>query len=1001
MKLHFRKWISSNWPILFLVVFEIVLAAKNIVPGTWLTGWDSTQPELNFKLNLMRSLSSVWQEYRGLGLPDGMAHAANIVHLFYVWMLSLVVPDNLIRYVFVFLSHLVGGTGVYKLLQHLLKKGNSLALAGASLYLLNPITIQMFYQPLELFIIHFAGLPWLVLTLMKYLEAGGKRNLIWLAVVLVALVSQNHVPTIFIVTMMVVGLILLASLVASKGKSFKKILAVVGLVLGVNSFWLLPYMMTSVSNSQVIPQAKMNLLSNPEVILRNAEYGDLHSVVMMQGFSLSYEDWHLDGPTGLQMPQWGDWWDIQSVVLIMWIVFGLAIIGIMKSVWKREWKIFAIGLVWVVALFNLGVRIPVIDLVMTWVYANVPLYGAVFRFAFTKFSIVYALTSTILMIYVLDGLVRKWGKTVTGMVVIGACLWIGCPVFSGNFLYKELRVNLPSEYQKLFKYFDNAEVGRVARLPAFDLWGWESNSWGYRGSGIAWQGVRSPMLLRSFDPWSPYNETFYNEFSTTLYGENIDKVAKVLNKYDVRYVLLDESVIAPGQGKEILRIEETKKIAKELGWQQKFQEGFLSVWEIPSTPVLQYSSTPVSSFISAPSEYSFVEGDTSKVREDVVFDQIGTYVNVDWKTGKLENRNTNIIYPFANLMREEVKGVEYGEDAINLIINYKFSNSQILIPGWKVGDIVRIQYKDGVPIPAYYVSGQEGPKFLGKEKPEEGKDIIYAKVSEGKEWSEYLKDQRFELQDSNLKIEVPTLPRIYDFGTLGQGKLGNCDVLKRGVAEKLGTIYIADSRGAACDYIEMTEIDPRMSYLMRFQGNNIEGRSLKYFLYNTGSMRNDMEYLLGKNKYDQTFSLLSWQRDGYYTLNIETRSFGQRAENLVQPIEVRWFPLTQIAGAKIILNQKLSNSPVGNELQIKSVKKNGTWLYTVKVEGSGLLKLSQGYDDGWVSPGLTHVKVDGWANGWIIPESGEATIFYWPQLLEYLGFVILGTTIVIVIFRKK
>ena len=63
----------------------------------------------------------------------------------------------------------------------------------------------------------------------------------------------------------------------------------------------------------------------------------------------------------------------------------------------------------------------------------------------------------------------------------------------------------------------------------------------------------------------------------------------------------------------------------------------------------------------------------------------------------------------------------------------------------------------------------------------------------------------------------------------------------------------------------------------------------------------------------------------------------------------------------------------------------------------GLLKLSQGYDEGWISIGvakvpnlaynrakfgtLEHVKVDGLANGWIVEGSGEITIFYWPQLL--------------------
>ncbi|MBI3282964.1 hypothetical protein HYZ70_02705, partial [Candidatus Curtissbacteria bacterium] len=104
MKDFFKK-LFTFWPIFVLLALEILLFKANYVSGTWLIGWDSTQPELNFKVNLFRDLNAVWQEYRGLGLLDGMAHAANLVHLIYTYLLSLVLPPNLIRYVFVFLMH--------------------------------------------------------------------------------------------------------------------------------------------------------------------------------------------------------------------------------------------------------------------------------------------------------------------------------------------------------------------------------------------------------------------------------------------------------------------------------------------------------------------------------------------------------------------------------------------------------------------------------------------------------------------------------------------------------------------------------------------------------------------------------------------------------------------------------------------------------------------------------------------------------------------------------
>jgi hypothetical protein len=89
--------------------------------------------------------------------------------------------------------------------------------------------------------------------------------------------------------------------------------------------------------------------------------------------------------------------------------------------------------------------------------------------------------------------------------------------------------------------------------------------------------------------------------------------------------------------------------------------------------------------------------------------------------------------------------------------------------------------------------------------------------------------------------------------------------------------------------------------------------------------------------------------------------------------------------------------------------------------GQGLIRLSQGFDNGWVGvlvnsnsefriQKLEHVKVDGWANGWMVPavnskfqtpNSNETMIIlYWPQLLEYVGFVALGFTLIFLLKKS-
>jgi hypothetical protein len=263
-----------------------------------------------------------------------------------------------------------------------------------------------------------------------------------------------------------------------------------------------------------------------------------------------------------------------------------------------------------------------------------------------------------------------------------------------------------------------------------------------------------------------------------------------------------------------------------------------------------------------------------------------------------------------------------------------------------------------------------------------------------------LQERRFKITENTITVEVSGLPEVYDFTKQDESKVKNCDVLNRGSVNKQNTTFMADGRGALCDYLVMSELDTRLPYLMRLRGENLEGRSVKFFLFNSGSKRNDIEYLLGKGKFDQSFILLPWAWDGTYTLNIDVRSFGQKTENRIDPVEVRYLPIDKIARSKVIVSGD-SVAPIENKLKIKSVKKFGTWLYIVETENAGLLRLSQGYDKGWISPWLEHVKVDGWANGWMVPGSVTIAIFYWPQLLEYLGFILLGITLLALLVKRR
>ena len=1006
----------------------MVLVLQSRLSGSQgLLGWDSVMPELDWKLNFGRALAGMWQEYQGVGLTGGMAHLADLSRMIILWAINWVVPKQYVRWVWHVGMLVLGPVGVWYLGKKLWKWSENACLAASIFYLLNLATIQYFFVPYEAFSSFYGFLPWLIAVFLTYLETGTKKDLGKVALMGILATSAFYVQTLFVVYAMTIGVLSLGNL-----KQWKRILVGTLTVLGVNSFWLLPIVYGVINGGGQVGLAKINSVASPETALMNSAFGNWQNVTLLKGYWLEYIEWVGGSQWGRLMQSWWEWSRQGWMMWIGWGLFGVSVLGSLIGIVKRKMKWGWLAGLLLAYIMVASFSAP-FGIIYQYLVDIIPLFGEMFRSVYTKWSVVLALFVSVGLGSIVASVKNKWLAGIMTSLILICCLGVVWPVFKTGIFFDKMKVELPGKYSKMFEFMKSQPKDvRVAYMPAQDMWSWKYTDWGYRGSGFLWYGIEQPTLDRAFDVWSPYNEGFYDEFSTALYGcENNsqiinsqilklncgEQVAQVLEKYDVRYVLLDESVIAPGQDKEILRIDETKKMMEEIGAKQVFKDGFLTVWDMGSRG---------DQFVSAPSSYTMADGDNSKVRKDVIYGQNGTYVQsqssdhspITAQGSELEGHG-QVVYPFAGIMREEVKGVEYGDRVTTLrsdLVDVRASHVsplQIQIPGWKVGDIVRVNFANNEALPAYSVNGQDGPKFLGKEKPDEGMNYLVARVSEGEEWSEYLQDARFQILDSSIKVEVAGEPMVYDFGTEGQKDITNCDVLKRGVAEKnsqivnsqilkLGqTQYMANERGAACDYIAMKELDSRLSYLMRVQGENREGRSLKYFLYNTGSKRNDIEYLLGKGKFDQTFGLLPWSWDGYYTLNIETRSFGQRAENVIAPVEVRWFPIEQIAGARIVpIRSDLPavesagwDQPLRSDLRIAEVKKAGTWLYRVKVEGRGLLKLSQGYDAGWIAPPIRHVKVDGWANGWIIDHSGEITIFYWPQLLEYFGFGILGVTI--------
>lgn len=399
-----------------------------------------------------------------------------------------------------------------------------------------------------------------------------------------------------------------------------------------------------------------------------------------------------------------------------------------------------------------------------------------------------------------------------------------------------------------------------------------------------WYALPQPVLDRTFDVWSPYNEQFYKEISHAVGTENNEELKYVLNKYQISYVLFDESVIQPGNDNSTENIKKQRDFLDSLPFISKVARfGKVSIYE--------FNLPNITSFISSPKvDYSSPFVSTGKVGDTV--------------------------------------------------LKENFSSDQ--------------GYKDAK----------------------------------------------------------------------------NCDQKLRGevVKKKVGggNYYMASEDGVSCDYFYYPTLDYSKAYQMRLTGLNISGRSLKFYLVNPKLNMIDMEEILPSGHFDKSYLIMPTESSSSaglgYTLSVETRSFGnQKSKN--------W--LTGIEFSPVEYNLVRPDTVFSN-LIINNVQKYGTWGYKIDVQGyavpagrQGLIQLGQGYDPGWsgftiqyLPPSseswrfkiLEHVKVNSWANGWLIGQSQSelvgvgsnftnreadkfqpiSTVYliFWPQFLEWGGMIL-------------
>jgi len=801
-----------------------------------------------------------------------------------------------------------------------------------------------------------------------------------------------------------VGFLILVNII--KTRKFKPSLKVILVLLFANLFWLLPYSYSAFNTAENITNSRINQFSSEEIFFRNKTFGNFQSVVALKGFMADTIE--LDPETFRNTYFMGAWRTLTESYLyqIVYMVFlALMIFGAVLSVFKKRLAFMPYLLTFIVGFIFLANDTPILAQFNNFIRDTFPLIGEAFRFPFTKFITVFAFSFSVLMtlgIYYLIQRFKKFDKFIFAGI-FALLIIISYPAFLGNFTSPYLKLEMPMEYQELFEYMDSVDQKqRVALLPAQTFWNWQYRDWGHRGSGFSWHGIQQPIFERAFDPWSPYNEQFYNEIAFAVNTRDEILFDQLIEKYDLSYFILDQHLLNSLSQKEInydslrsfLNRSQSVDIEKDFG------------------KIIVYRTNLTNEWV-----YSLNKKSTIKVFSNYDFEKVDSiYGLTDNYIGSEDNPSVINLFPslFSEKLQEDL---EFGVDnRINEYVltpkktkPYDLSDFILRVPSLFETEFlvpIEVEFTNGVmkltPIhPEIYVNGVklktlEDPIFLRATKITNPSSITFVDTNHNIELDNtdkkaYLLNpalNSIKLIDrlgntELLVLDTNTLDKRSFFAQLPEGIIKDVEIRIPKIESNLATDNIireeqyeiktnnsvdfakpfseqdslATPQGvellARDGSSELTFYLPNLyhagSYIMLSNVDYNSGLPMRFYVDNDTQSKAEVESVFSKDK-EQAVVVIPKTNDFFkgYGFHFISKSVGRElSSSTIKSVEIYPFPLRLLRSLQFI-DKETFNRPVNlnPKIPIDNNKVNIN-LYEAEAKPNSYLVLSQAYDDGW------------------------------------------------------
>ena len=609
-----KHFLLHHWGELLLAGILLLLIFLNIRPGFLILGNDNFSPELNPALTLERSLfSPAWRTYRVLGLPSD-SEQADLFRTSIFYVLERVVPMWVVSQGYVLFTLFLASFSMGKLVGLLTKKlfsgrfEQQAILLGGLFYLSNLLTSWIYFFPVHLFVAAYAFLPFVLWRLVAYFQKPQIRNVLFLLIASLLLATCALTATMFFVCAIVIALFITVCVLLHGVRRWTLLLASGAFVLtiGVQSFWMLPFVTYFFSNAQPLRDSSINRDITATTIENEARF---NTALNVPRYFTSWMDTKEDNTT-YTFP-FRDWYmgsrmaGFLSFVPVVFALFGGLILLKRKQFRLVLLILSALGGWYLIKGIN-----PPLGGIFGAFQEQYPLLAQVFRWQSSKLWPLLATTlpflGTVGVLSLLSFLrgdrrndenetyslvsFRSILSTLLLCIISASLLGFVYPYFQGQLIRDRVYVKVPGEYFALAKYLDDTDsTSRIYLAPEANSLYFRNYSWGFWGSVVLNYLLPNPIVEKALIIGSYENEQAFTVLTNAYYSENPAIFATALRRYDTSYILLDEYAIKGDVG-YVYNPEVAKRVIVQNPLLSRvWQQGKLSLYKVKTPAAVAVS----------------------------------------------------------------------------------------------------------------------------------------------------------------------------------------------------------------------------------------------------------------------------------------------------------------------------------------------------------------------------------------------------------------------------